>query len=72
MAHNTPVQISDFETEPCPSEKFHSNRARYPGNSRFDPKSEITIELQKIYMVVRGKKIGKLLQRRKRIFFLIQ
>ena len=45
IAQNTPAQISDFETAPCPSDTFHSNWARCPGNTRFDLKAETEIEI---------------------------
>ena len=35
---------------------FHSNWARYPGNTRFDLKVEITIELQNLYVASKGEK----------------
>ena len=47
---NNPAQISDFETAPFPSDTFLSNWARYPGNTIFDLKAEIAIELQILYM----------------------
>ena len=50
ISQNTPAQISNFETAPCPSDIFHSNWARYPGNTRFGLKVEITIELHNQYM----------------------
>ena len=43
-------------TAPCPSDMFHSNWSQYPGNTRFDLKSEITIELQNLYMAAKGNK----------------
>ena len=43
ISQNTPAQISDFETAPCSSDTFHSNWARYPGNTRFDLRAEIKI-----------------------------
>ena len=38
---------------PCPPDKFHSNWAQYTGNTRYELKPEITIEIYKLYM--RGK-----------------
>ena len=74
IAHNTPAQISCFESTPCTSGKFHSNWERYPGNNIFDLKAEITIELQNLYMAGKGNKtnIGDLLKIRNMILFLIQ
>ena len=50
IAQNNPAKKIDFETAPCPSDTFISNLARYPGNTRFDLKAEIKIELQNLYM----------------------
>ena len=47
-------QITEFETAPYTPDTFHSNWAQYPGNSRFDLKTEIAFELQKLYMRVKG------------------
>ena len=54
LSHNTPAQISDFDTALWPSDTFHSNWARSPGNTRFDLKAKITIELQNLYMSGKG------------------
>ena len=56
IKQNNAEQITEFETAPCPPNKFHSNWAQYSGNTRFGLKTEITIELHKIYM--RGKGWG--------------
>ena len=52
-------QITDLETAPCNTDKFYSNWAQYSGNSRFDLKTEINFELQKLYMRGKGRKIKK-------------
>ena len=49
-------QITEFETETFPPDTFHSNWAKYLGNTRFYLKTEIKIELQKLYMRGKGKK----------------
>ena len=54
ITQNNTEQITEFETAPCPPDTFHSNWAQYPGNSRFDLKTEIAFELQKLYMRVNG------------------
>ena len=54
IAQNTPMKNSYFDTAPCPSDTFHSNWAQYPGNTRFDLKAEIKIELQNLYMAGKG------------------
>ena len=46
-------KITEFETAPCPQDNFHSNWAQYTGNTQFDLKHEITIDLQMLYK--RGK-----------------
>ena len=56
IAQNNLAKISYFETAPCPSETLHSNWVRYPGNTRFDQKTETKIELQNLYMARKGKK----------------
>ena len=53
ITQNNIEDIIEFETAPCPPDNFHWNWGKYPGNTRFDPKPEITIKLQKLYM--RGK-----------------
>ena len=53
MTQNINEEIVEFETAPCPPDNFNSNQSKYPGSTRYDLKSEITIELQKLYM--RGK-----------------
>ena len=53
IAHNNTEEIPEFETAPCPPDILNSGWAQYPGNTRFDLKPEIAIELQKLYM--RGK-----------------
>ena len=63
ITKNNTEEITEFETAPFPPDNFHLNWGKYPVNTRFDPKPEINIELQKLYM--RGKrekiKIGGLL-----------
>ena len=50
-------QINEFETVPYCPDNFHSNWEQYPGNLRFDLKTDIAFELQKLYM--RGKGFKK-------------
>ena len=53
IKQNNTEEITESETSPCPPDTFHSNWAKYPGNTRFDLKTDITIALQSLYM--RGK-----------------
>ena len=53
---NNPPHISDFEMEPCTYDMFNTNWSSYPGNTRFDLGTNITRELQNLYMVGKGKK----------------
>ena len=67
ITKNNTEEITEFGTAPCPQDIFHSNWTQYPGNTQFDLKPEITIELQKLY--TREKiKIGELLQMRHMVF----
>ena len=54
ITQNYIEEITEFETAPCPPDTFNSNWAKYPGNNQFDLKPEITMELQNLYMRVRG------------------
>ena len=40
----TIVDITEFETTPCPPDTFYSNWAQYLGSTRFDRNPKITIE----------------------------
>ena len=56
MTQNDIEEITEFETATCHPDTFNSNWAKYPGNTRFDLKPEITTEIQKLYM--RGNRGG--------------
>ena len=51
ISQNNPSQISDFETTPCPYDMFNDNWEGYTRNTIFDLSTEITRELQTLYMV---------------------
>ena len=72
IAQNTPAHISDFDTAPCPSDTFNRNWVIYPGKTRFYLSTDIMRDLQKLYILVKGKKKSiKLLQRRHILFWWI-
>ena len=56
IAQNTPAHISDFDTAPCPSDTFNGNWVIYPGKTRFYLSTDIMRDLQKLYILVKGKK----------------
>ena len=47
-------EITEFDTAPCPPDNFHPNWSQYPGDTRFELKPEITIDMQKLYIRGRG------------------
>ena len=54
---NNTEEIKEFETVLYPPDTFHSNWSKYPGNTRFDLKPEINIELQNLYIRVKGGRV---------------
>ena len=54
ITQKNPEEMIEFETAPCPPDTFHSNWAQYPGNYQFELKPEVTNEIQKLYMRVKG------------------
>ena len=56
ITKNSIEEMTEFDTAPCPPDKFYSNWEQYQGNNQFDLKPENDIKLQKIYTRGRVKK----------------
>ena len=54
ITKNNTEEITEFETESSPTDTFHSNCGIYYGNTRYDQKTNITIDLQKLYVREKG------------------
>ena len=72
IIQNNTEEITEFETSPCPPDTSNSIWAQFPGNTRFDLKPKIAIELQNLYTRGKGRKIGELLQRRHMVLLMKQ